>query len=163
MCVCSLRYEACKHACAVSQCHLWPLQVYNIFPHYLTDGVICGKKLQNIKRVFSFSLQLWSEAFFILRIIQRGIINVQTSACKVPIILVIFRRTLIFLTDFRKIFKSRETSTSGSPAVPLSLTGTQMDGRTDKTKLTVAFRIPANAFTIWTHPKLKLYYSSKNT
>ena len=25
-------------------CHLWPVRVYNIFPHYLTNDTIFGKK-----------------------------------------------------------------------------------------------------------------------
>jgi hypothetical protein len=49
------------------------------------------KKLLNIKRVFLFSLQLLFEVFFVLRRIQRDIvINVKTSSCKVPFILVGF-------------------------------------------------------------------------
>jgi hypothetical protein len=41
--------------------------------------------------VFSFSLQLLSKTFFILRRIQRDIaINVKTSSCKVPVIIVEF-------------------------------------------------------------------------
>ena len=35
VCVCSLRYPACKaHA---PYCHLWPVGVYSIFPHYLKN------------------------------------------------------------------------------------------------------------------------------
>ena len=38
MCVCSLRYPACNaHA---PYCHLWPAPLYNISPHYLTNGTI---------------------------------------------------------------------------------------------------------------------------
>jgi hypothetical protein len=44
----------------------------------------------NIKCVFSFSLQLLSETLLILRRIQRDIINVRTSSCKVPVITVRF-------------------------------------------------------------------------
>ena len=36
-------------------------------PHYHTKGTIFRKKLLNIKRVFSFSLQVSSETFLILR------------------------------------------------------------------------------------------------
>ena len=39
-CVCSLKYPVCN---AYAQyCHLWPLRLYNIFPHYLTKGTIFG-------------------------------------------------------------------------------------------------------------------------
>ena len=48
------------------------------------------KKLLNTKCVFWFSIQLWSEAFLCLGIIQRDVYhNVQRSSCKV---LVIFDR-----------------------------------------------------------------------
>jgi hypothetical protein len=44
-----------------------------------------------MKAVFTFSLQLLSETFLILRIIQHDIItNVHMSSCKVPIIIVRF-------------------------------------------------------------------------
>ena len=33
-------------------CHLWPVWLYHIFPHYLTNGTITGRKLLNIKYVF---------------------------------------------------------------------------------------------------------------
>ena len=37
-CVCSLSYAACiAHA---PYCHLWPVQLYNIFPRYLIRGTI---------------------------------------------------------------------------------------------------------------------------
>jgi hypothetical protein len=45
----------------------------------------------NTKCVSLFSLQLLSEAFLILQIIQRdSVINVHGSSCKVPVILVRF-------------------------------------------------------------------------
>jgi len=28
-----------------SRCHLWPVRLYNIFPHYLTNGKIFEKKI----------------------------------------------------------------------------------------------------------------------
>jgi hypothetical protein len=46
-----LRYPACD-ACAVLHFHLWPVQLYHIFPHDLTNGTIFGKNLLNIKCVF---------------------------------------------------------------------------------------------------------------
>jgi hypothetical protein len=42
----------------------------NFFSHYLINGTIFGKKLLNIKCVYRFSLQLFSETFLILGIIQ---------------------------------------------------------------------------------------------
>jgi len=33
-------------------CHLWPVLLYNIFPHYLKSGKIFGKRLVNIKYIF---------------------------------------------------------------------------------------------------------------
>jgi len=29
-------------------CHLWPVPLYHIFPHYLTNGTMFGEKLVNI-------------------------------------------------------------------------------------------------------------------
>jgi len=41
MCVCSFSYPASNaHA---PYCHLWPAQPYNIFPHYLINGMIFEK------------------------------------------------------------------------------------------------------------------------
>ena len=42
MCVCGLSYAACNaHA---PYCHLWPAQLYNIFPRYLINGRILEKR-----------------------------------------------------------------------------------------------------------------------
>jgi hypothetical protein len=82
---------------------VWPLWLHHIFRHYLINGMIFGKTLPNIKCVFWFSLRLWFEKFLILRINQRDIvINVATSSCKVPVIIVGFEWTLNFLDTFSK-------------------------------------------------------------
>jgi hypothetical protein len=61
---------------------------------------------------------------------------------KYPLFLPDFNETLIFEIDFRKIhIKFHENSSSGSRVVPYGRT----DGRTDMTKLIVAFRSFANA------------------
>jgi len=40
--VCRVTYTASNvHA---PYCHLWPVWMYHIFPHYLTNGAIFGKK-----------------------------------------------------------------------------------------------------------------------
>jgi hypothetical protein len=44
------------------------------FPHYLLNGTIFGKYLLNIKFVFWLPVQLSSETFLILRMIQLDII-----------------------------------------------------------------------------------------
>jgi hypothetical protein len=61
-----------------------------------------GGKLLNIKFVFWFSLQFISKTFFILKRIQRDIINVSTSLCKIPVILVRLCWNLHFLDRFSK-------------------------------------------------------------
>jgi hypothetical protein len=53
VCSCNLRYPACN--AHVPHYHLWPVQVYNIFPHYLINSKIFEKKLLNIKYVSIFS------------------------------------------------------------------------------------------------------------
>jgi hypothetical protein len=49
-----LRYPAHKYHLfsAVLYCHLWPVWLYNIFPHHLINGTIFEKMLLNIKCVF---------------------------------------------------------------------------------------------------------------
>ena len=127
VCVCSLRYPA-RNAHAPC-CHLWPAPLYNIFPHYLINGTIFGKKLPNTKCVFRFSIQLLSETFFILRRIQRDIIkNVYRSSCKVPVIVVTFYETWILWAIFRK----KNTQTSNFMKIrPVGAELFRVDGRTD--------------------------------
>ena len=57
--VCSLRYPECNaHA---PYCHLWPVWLYNIFPHYLTNGTIVWKTITEHEMcVWWFSLQIVS-------------------------------------------------------------------------------------------------------
>ena len=87
VCVCSVRYPA--WIARAPYCHLWPAQLYNIFPHYLINGAVFGKRLLIIKCVFWFSLQSLSETFLILRKNERVMIKtVYRSSCTVPAILV---------------------------------------------------------------------------
>jgi hypothetical protein len=63
VCVCNLRYQTCNvHA---PYCHLWPVRLYNIFPHYLINGTIFQRTLVNMWTVFGFSLQffVWSVSY----------------------------------------------------------------------------------------------------
>ena len=52
VCVCSIRYPA--YIAQAPYCHLWPARFYNIFPHYLINSVIFGKKSIEHKMCFGF-------------------------------------------------------------------------------------------------------------
>ena len=91
-----------------------------------------GEKILNTKIMVWFSQQLLSEAFPILRIIQRDIVtNVRKSSCKVPVIHIrIFMKLEYFQQIFEKYsdIKFRETPSSGSRVVPCR----QAKGQTDR-------------------------------
>jgi len=48
-CVSAVMLSSMQSACAVFHCHV---RFYFIFPHYLINGAILGKKLPSIKGVF---------------------------------------------------------------------------------------------------------------
>ena len=134
-CICSLRYTACNaHA---PYCHLWPIQLYCIFPHYLVNSKIFKKKLLNIKCVFLVSLQLYLK---------------HDLHAKYLFFVPYYNETLIFLTDSWKILKYHISWKSVQWELNCSMwVGRQMDGQTDMTKLTVAFHNYANV------PKMNMY------
>jgi len=73
VCVCSLTCPACN--AREPYCHLWPVRLYNIFPHYITHGKL-KKKVTEHNVCFVFSTNT-------LRILRRNvrdmIINVYSS------------------------------------------------------------------------------------
>jgi hypothetical protein len=136
----SFTYPACK---AHAPYCLW---LHHIFRYYFINGMIFGKKLLKIKCVFWFSLHLLFKTFRILRITERDtVINAKTSSCNAPVILVGFYWNLYFLDRFSK--KKKELRylilSDFIRCEPSCSMGT--DGRTDMTRLIVAFCNFANA------------------
>jgi hypothetical protein len=70
----SVCYPACN-AHAPYYIVILPVRLCLIFPHYLINGTIFGKKILNTKCVFWFSLQVLSETFLVLRRNGRDIIK----------------------------------------------------------------------------------------
>ena len=141
--------------------YLWPwvysmkcarcAPLHNIYPHYVINDTNFEKNIyifiENKKSAFRFSLKLVSETFFFLRKNKSDRIkNASLSSCKVTVILFHCDENLIFLTEFRKMLKY-QIQWKSIQWEPSCLMGTerQLDGRTDKTKLLVAFRKSANA------------------
>jgi hypothetical protein len=115
---------------------LWPVGLYHIFPHYLINGTILGKKLLNIKCVFWFSLKHLSETFLILRRIEQDIIiNVHRSSYT--------RYSCHTLSETWIIFDRFSRNTRILNLMKILPVGAELfhaDGQTDMTKLIVAFR-----------------------
>ena len=124
---------------AVSCCHLWPVWLCYIFPHYLINDTIFGQYLLNVQLLW-FSLQFLSETF---RRIQWDVINLHRTSHKVSIILVRFEWNLHFSTYCQKMLniKFHENSSSGSWVVHVDR---QTDGPTDTMKQMVTFHHFAN-------------------
>jgi len=101
--VCSLTYPACKAHVQHLYCHLWPIWLYHIFPHYLTKSTNFEEKMIEEKMcVLIFSTSL-TEIFLIIRKIEEDIIiNLHTTACQVAVTLVIFELNFNFLDRFSK-------------------------------------------------------------
>ena len=134
-CVSSHSYPACERH--PPYCHLWPVRLYHIFPHYLTKGTIFGKKDIGHKMcVLIFSTtSAWNS--LILRRIERDIIiNMFRSTCKVPL----FFQMLMKLEFSRQIFekcsdiKFHENPSSWRWAIP--------HGRTDRNITKLSCRFP---------------------
>jgi hypothetical protein len=95
----------------------------------------------NIKCVFGYSLQLFSETFLILRRTERDIKNLYWFSFNVPVILVRFLWNLNFLyrlsknTEIPNVMKIR----------PMGAEFFRAEGRTHMTKLIAAFRNFAKA------------------
>ena len=123
-------------------CHLWPVWLYHVLPHCLTNGTTFGGEngsKQKKKRCFDFLARL--KRLILRRIQQDIIINLRKSPFMVPVIMSDFNKTWIILTDFRKILRYKISWKSVQQEPNCSM---RTDGRTDMTKQTFAFCYFAN-------------------
>jgi hypothetical protein len=142
-CVCKLSYLACN--AHVPYCHLWPVLLYNIL-HIISWRHDFRKKSYWTQNVFRFPLQHLSETFLILRRTERyKIKSSYESVCKIPVILVQFYRKLLFLNRVSKNIQISNFMKIVSLGAALFHVDRRTSGRTDMTKLRVAFRKFANA------------------
>ena len=92
--------------CHAPYCHVWPVRLYNIFPHYLINSATLERRVIEHKMCFAIFCATFVWNFLTgIRIERDIIINVHRSSCKVPVILTNFNDTWIFSTDFRKMFQ----------------------------------------------------------
>jgi len=94
VCLCHnpcLSYPACKSClfCAVLCCHLWPVWLFRIFPHYLINGTIFGRKRCTKYKmcVLMFSATFVWNIFHSKRKATMYYNKVQSSSCKLHVFL----------------------------------------------------------------------------
>ena len=122
------------------------LPALHYFPLYLINGTIFEKKCYWTQNVFWFSLQCLSEIFFILRSIERDMIeNVYCCSCKVPLILVRFSWNLGFSQQIFGKYLNIKFYAYQFRGSRVMLTDGRTERLTDTTKIMVAFRNFANA------------------
>jgi hypothetical protein len=138
-----------RSACAVLR-HLLPVPLYHIFPHYLINDTIFGKKLLNMKCVFWFSLHRLSETFLIPRRNERDIVIIALRLhVRYPSFLPDVNEPSILSAEFRKALNCQIPWKSVQREHGCSV---RTDGQTDRYELTVAGRSFANVrknFTFW--------------
>ena len=94
-CVCvALRIQHATGVCVLLHGHLLSFWLHHIFLHYLKWHIFRKRKLLNIKCVFWSHTEHLFKTFLIQRIIKQDIvINMKTSSCKIPVILVGLNKT----------------------------------------------------------------------
>jgi hypothetical protein len=130
VCICSLRYPACNvHA---PYCHLWPAQLYYIWPHQRHD--VRKIVIEHTMWVFISSTPFFSETFLIPRKIERDMIKniflVFMSTTRYPC--QIFTKLEFSRQIFEKCsnIKFSENPFSGSRVVPCVETEGQTNRQT---------------------------------
>jgi len=138
VCISSLRYPACNvHA---PYCHLWPAPLNRTFPHYFINGTIFEKVIEHKMCDSSFYTTFVRSIFHCKKNLTKYdrnciLVLMQSPLYSCPILMELeFSQQSIgkYLN-----LKFDENSSHGSRVVPC--------GRTDMTKLIVAFRNFANA------------------
>jgi len=141
VCVCSLRYPASNaHA---PYCRLWPAPLYSIFRHYLINGTIFEKVIEHKMCILisssdfvwhiSHSKKNWA------RYNQKClVVFIQCTRYSSQILM----KLEFFSTVFRNILRCQILWKSVRWERSCS---TRIDGRTDMTKLIIAFRNFVNA------------------
>jgi hypothetical protein len=129
-------------ACAVL-CHLWPVRLYHIFPHYLINGTILGKNIiEHEMYVLIFSTSFVWKKFHSKKNSATHYHKYRGLHVKYPLFLSDFNETWIFSTDFLKILKYHISWKSVQRESSCTM---WTDGQSDITKLLVAFHNFANA------------------
>ena len=54
-----------EKSCTVLYCHVWPLWLYDILPHYLMNDTVFGKNVLNINVYADFRCNIWLKYFSI--------------------------------------------------------------------------------------------------
>jgi hypothetical protein len=99
-------------------------------------------------RVLIFSTPV-IETFLILRIQRDIVINVKTSSCKVPVILIGFYWKLNYLSRLSRGGGRRAQISNFIKFRPVGAELFHADGHTDTTNLTVTFHNSANTSKNW--------------
>ena len=146
MCVCSLNYPACKSNASYYDL-ICSLSASTIFFNITSWKIRLSERVIEHKMcVLSFSTSL-SETFPILRRIYReSIVNVNSSACKVAVILLQLQLNLNFLHRFiPNISNFMKICPVGAELFHAD--GKKMEGRVGMTKITRTYRNFTNAPT----------------
>ena len=103
-CVISLRYPLPN--AHEPYCHLWPVRLYSIFPHYLINSTIFEKSY-GIWNVYFYSLYNFCLKHFSFQeeLCEKLSKKYICSHVKYPVLWSDCNETWISLTGFRKVFK----------------------------------------------------------